>query len=262
MKRGTNNNHGRSVVTNTSHEAKGNGFFDKEVPPFEVAQLRRLEADSIDGYHLMSQWDCITDNIDYHDYKRYIAQKIARSVEDEHIKNAYTLLDIMPDSWRVVLNDQNKLIGYWAFIALSESAYEIVCSGEFSERDIDYTQIRMISIADTYKGYLLISGTKKDLHSPDMDRFVYETWLTYIQELSQKGIYFDEIATMVSSVPGQLMLNELQMVPFAKYRYGGTMFKYDLKNVEAYPYLCRAFPKMVNNYRKWFNAADIDGSGN
>lgn len=100
------------------------------------------------------------------------------------------------------------------------------------------------------KGICCCLVTIEECRTTNVVNALYSSWLEYIQNLAQTGIFFDEISSMVGSVAGNSSLKNIGMKYYAEYISGGKMYKYDMIHIEQIPYLKRNFPAMTALYQE------------
>lgn len=87
------------------------------------------------------------------------------------------------------LNEEDKIVAYWIFVALKEDAYHLVSSGRVDEKDISIEDIRFIDMPGNYKGYLLLSGAIEHCRIPKVVNKLYDSWIKYIEKMAKQEIF-------------------------------------------------------------------------
>ena len=59
------------------------------------------------------------------------------------------------DTFRYLINGENKIVGDWSIVALSDEAFELALKGELLEQDIGSDNTELICFPDFYNGYIL-----------------------------------------------------------------------------------------------------------
>lgn len=220
------------------------------VNPYISEEMADIIAKKIDNLKEYNAEICLKEGINPVIYEVFLAQKIARINKPESCIKAFNLLHQVINSWHVFLNDDLQVAAYWIFIALEEESYDRIKTGKVDEKDISVEDVRFIDMPGRYKGYLLLSGTIEECRTTNVVNALYSSWLEYIQNLAQTGIFFDEISSMVGSVAGNSSLKNIGMKYYAEYISGGKMYKYDMIHIEQIPYLKRNFPAMTALYQE------------
>lgn len=220
------------------------------VKPFQSKSFEYIMAVTSDGSKQYNAEIMASEGIDVLEYEAALAKKIARADEPESCAKSFKLLHEVINSWNVFLNSEKKIISYWTFIAVKDDKYADISSGKVNEMDIELKDVNFIDVPGRYWGYLLLSGSASNCKTQENRRELYDSWLFYIEELAKKGIYFNEIASMVGSEWGNSSLKNIGMTNYAEYRYGGQMYKYVMSEIDKIDYLVKSYPVMVAEYKK------------
>lgn len=220
------------------------------VKPFLSKSFEYIMAKTSDGSKQYNAEIMVSEGMDVLEYEAALAKKIARADEPKSCAKSFKLLHEVINSWNVFLNNEKKIISYWIFIAVNEDKYADISSGKVNEKDIELRDVNFIDVPGRYWGYLLLSGSASNCKTQENRRELYDSWLHYIEELAKKGIYFNEIASMVGSEWGNSSLKNIGMTNYAEYRYGGQMYKYVMSEIGKIDYLNKAYPVMTAEYMK------------
>ena len=118
--------------------------------------------------------------------------------------------------------------------------------------------VRLLDMPGWYHGYLLLSGVIGAFRTPRVTSAVYQSWLSELERLADLGIFFTEIASMVSSFGGVSSLRNIGMTQCAEYKFGGKMFRYRMTEIDRIPFLMKHCPGLYEKYRKELQAhADL-----
>lgn len=226
------------------------------VNPYVSEEMADLAARTVDTLKPFDTGTCIAEHLNPVLYEVFLAQKIARINRPESCAKSFQLLHHVTNCWKVFLNGENKVVAYWTFIALKEDSYARISTGQINEMDISLDDVRFIGMPGRYKGYLLISGAIEQCRTPRIERAVYSSWLDSLQTFAENEIFFDEISSMVGSAAGNSALQNIGMTYYADYRFGGRMYRYDLRHVEQIPYLKRYYPRMTELYRNEYGGGE------
>ena len=222
----------------------------KYVNPYVSKEMADIIATHIGRIKPYNTEKCMERGLNPVQYEIFLAQKIARINKPESCSKAYYLLHNVPNSWTVFLNEEDKIVAYWIFVALKEDAYHLVSSGRVDEKDISIEDIRFIDMPGNYKGYLLLSGAIEHCRTPKVVNKLYDSWIKYIEKLAKQEIFFDEISSMVGSRAGNSSLHNIGMTYFSEYVSGGKMYKYDLTDITSIPFLYKNYPRLCELYKK------------
>lgn len=222
------------------------------VKPFLSESFDYLLASASDVSNMHNAESLQKEGIEVIEYEAALAKKIARADDPESCRKSFEVLHDVLNSWTVFLNEDKQIISYWIFISLKKDAYDKVRTGIVNEKDIGISDIDFIDLPGRYWGYLLLAGTSDKCKTQKNRAELYDSWLKHIETLAERGIFFYEISTMVGSAWGNSSLQTLEMEYQGEYRFGGKMYRYNLKNIENINYLIRYYPKLVEYYKNEF----------
>lgn len=223
---------------------------NRYITGYTSTSIKKLFATNIHGnIRKMNRQQFIDSGIDPIPYEILLAQIISREYNDKKYFNFLQILNDVADSWSIFINSENQVVGFWVFVALKDDAFSKYSSGQHDEKDINLNDIHFMSTQGIYKGYLLLSGIVSELRSPKISNEIYNSWIKWIEELADIGIFFSDICSIVSSTAGMSSLEEIGMVPYADYKLGGKCFNYNLYNISNIKFLCKNYPNLVEKYK-------------
>lgn len=190
------------------------------------------------GEHfVMSAADLTGAGFDVDPYKLVVAEKISRS--EEEAGRVAEMLDYFFNNWRVILDEEGRIAGYWALAALSEDSFAEVMAGGVDEKDISLERAVFADFPGEYCGYILLSGVLQRSRTPGLVSMLYESLVGFIADLADDGIRFSRIGSMVSTPMGIAGMRNLGLREVGEYDLGGKMFAVDMGMIPADSFLGR-----------------------
>ena len=203
----------------------------------------------------MSYEDLLNSDKDMEAVKIEIANIVNSVIDPENnegLENSLAMLENISENWRVILDKNGAIVGYWVFVALQQEYFERAKIGELNEEEITLETIEFIDFPGVYKGYLLLSGIKPQARTAELVQRLYDSMILHFQELATRGIFFDEICGIAESPMGMSALRKLGMSKVCEHQFGGTVHLCDMKNISSNSYLS-TFEELTRLYQKQFN---------
>lgn len=218
-------------------------------------ELKNSNGGSDCEYRVMSYDDIISGqgNIDaIRDEIVSIVNSVISPDNNEGLQSNLTMLENISESWRVLLNKDGDLVGYWVFVALQEEYFERAKKGTLNEAEISLETIEFIDFPGTYKGYLLLSGTKPEARTAMLVQKLYESMALHFEHLATRGIFFDEICAVAESPMGISAMRKLGMKEICAHEFGGKVFAGSLSKINENKYFS-SFSTLKDLYQEYFN---------
>lgn len=206
-------------------------------------------------YRVKSYTDLIDADSDIDEIRAEITSIVNSVIPAENnqgLENHMKILENISENWRVILDQDNQLVGYWVFVALPTEYFERAKSGELNEKEITLDTIEYIDFPGTYHGYLLLSGTKPEARTAELVQELYRSLAAHLEQLAAKGIFFDEICAVAESPAGKSALRKMGMSKIGTHFFGGDVLACSLMRIEENPYFS-AFKELRSLYEQYFS---------
>lgn len=226
---------------------------DEYVMPYISSFIEQLTASNTKGLNEMNYQDFLSHNINPAVYEIFLTQKIARTDDPVNFRSSFQLIHNVADCWRIFVNNNMKVVSYWVFVSLNEEAFQNFSSGEYNEKYMLLSDICFIGPPGRYKGYLLLSGAITELRSPKITNMLYDSWIKWLEELAEIGVFFSDISSIVSSPGGISSLKKIGMTQYRNYVFGGKVFHYKLSDISKINFLCKQYPNLAKKYIEEFS---------
>jgi hypothetical protein len=135
------------------------------------------------------------------------------------------ILDAHPETWRVLLNEERRIIANWHFVALGSKDFKRARNGRLLEREISADKVRHIDIPDFYNIYFVaafIEPQARQLHTLQLFR---TSILDHFLYLAKGGVFIDMLCTNAYSPSGEAFCNSFGLPPGKRHSHGGVMYE-------------------------------------
>lgn len=100
-------------------------------------------------------------------------------------------LDNYPETFRYLVNEGNEIVGYWAFLALSEEDHlERMRKGSLSESEFDVSNTEFIGFPGDYYAYILNLSVNRGYNTIPNYRLLFESLTDQLLAYAEEGIFF------------------------------------------------------------------------
>jgi hypothetical protein len=153
-----------------------------------------------------------------------------------------------PNTWRMLASEPKKIAGYWHIAPLFEPDYRSILSGALFDSDITVDRIPLFELAGKYKVYLSQVCMLPELRKkPANIQFLFETFFDVLEELSDAGIFIEEVAANAVTPDGERMCKRFKMKEVCVDRYGGKIHTAQIQNFLE-DFIGERFPEMRDRY--------------
>lgn len=237
-----------SVKESTITDMKANEEVKEQKKQFNISLQKET------GAQIMSYEDLLNSDKDMNAVKVEIANIVNSVIDPENnegLDNSLAMLENISENWRVILDKNGEIVGYWVFVALQQDYFERAKLGELNEEEITLDTIEFIDFPGVYKGYLLLSGIKPQARTAALVQRLYDSMIIHWQDLATRGIFFDEICGIAESPMGMSALRKLGMSKICEHQFGGSVLLCDMRNISDNSHLS-SFGELVRLYRRQF----------
>ena len=151
------------------------------------------------------------------------------------------------ETFQYLINGENKIVGDWSIVALTDEAYERAQSGELCEAELDSDNTEMICFPDQYNGYILTFSLLPNYRTMENYNLIIDSFCKQIEEYSNQGIFFRRWCINVFGKEVEALVKRLGFKFVCNNKVFGKIFTCDfipLPNVS----LLKKYPELVKNY--------------
>lgn len=116
-----------------------------------------------------------------------------------------------PDTWRLLIDSSEKIVGYWHFVPLFDEEYELAKNGKLLDGEITNDRLAYLAVPGTYNMYFVSITILPEFRGVANFRLLLNSFLKQLSELAKDGIYFNEICTNAFTRAGESLCRTLGM---------------------------------------------------
>lgn len=171
------------------------------------------------------------------------------------LKEGLKILDLLGDDWRIILDQENQVAGYWVFIALNDESFEKAKQGIFDEKDISLENIDFIDLPGEYNGYLWMMGTNPKKWTTKLQMLLVQSLIEYIEDNAQRGLFFSSICSLAESRQSISIRTKIGLKVIAEHFNGGEICFLDMRSIKNNNFFAK-YGKLVECYEDYFGNAE------
>jgi hypothetical protein len=100
-----------------------------------------------------------------------------------------------PDTWRLIINSNKDIVGYWHFVPLFDNYYDIAKTGNLLDSQITADKVKLFELPGSYNIYFVSICLLPQMRRTWAIRMLYLSILDVIETLSLDGVFIKEICT-------------------------------------------------------------------
>ncbi len=151
------------------------------------------------------------------------------------------------DTFQYLINGENKIVGDWSIVALTEDAFAEAMEGKLVEADIGPDNTEMICFPDMYHGYILTFSILPEYRTTKNYNLIIDSFLRQMEEYSEDGIFFKHWCINVFSKEVEALVKKMGFTYRCDNRVFGKIYSCDFIPLPQIP-LFRKYEKLVKNY--------------
>lgn len=161
-------------------------------------------------------------------------------------------------TWRILVDDNQQIIGYWHFVPLFDEDYELMKEGDLPDGNIRLDQIPRM-LPGEYNIYF-ISICLKVLYQKEMAILrLLESIVDVVDELASQDIYLKNVCTLAYTASGKALCKQLGL-KLHKHLAHGDIYTHDMLDLLNSPIFRKnaKSAKIAKTYTSYF-ANEIPG---
>ncbi len=153
------------------------------------------------------------------------------------------------DTFQYLINGENKIVGDWSIVALTETAFNSAVEGDLVEAEIAGDNTEMICFPDDYYGYILTFSLLPEYRNMKNYNLIIDSFLKQMEEYSEQGIYFKKWCMNVFGKEIESLIKKMGFTYKCDNKVFGKIYVCDFIPLPDIP-LYKKYQKLVENYGK------------
>ena len=151
------------------------------------------------------------------------------------------------DTFQYLVNGENRIVGDWSMVALTDEAYELAEKGELLEADLDSENTEFICFPDFYNGYILTFSLLPQYRSMENYNLIIDSFFKQIEEYSAQGVFFKRWCINVFGKEVEALVKKLGFKFVCNNKVFGKIYTCEFIPLPNTP-LLKKYPDLVKNY--------------
>jgi hypothetical protein len=154
-----------------------------------------------------------------------------------------------PDSWRLLVDHHNDIVGYWHFVPLFENYYNQAKEGKLLDSEITSEKLCYLEMPGIYKIYFVSISIMPKYRNAMSFNLLINSFIDRLDDLAKKGIYFHEMIANAFTPQGISLCKTLEMNFICDHADYGKIYWLNLiplPNIR----LIQKYPDLLSNYRE------------
>jgi len=152
-----------------------------------------------------------------------------------------------PDTWRLLIDGIENIVGYWHFVPLFDSEYELAKAGRLLDGDITSDKLSYFEVPGFYNIYFVSISLLPNYRGVRHFRLLLDSLFEQFVELASRNIYFKEVCANAFTHSGESLCKTLGMKYIGEHKDNGKLFIqsfYLLPDLRIF----RLYPQFVDLY--------------
>jgi hypothetical protein len=154
-----------------------------------------------------------------------------------------------PDTWRLLIDGINHIVGYWHFVTLFDDDYQTAKSGKLHDGQITTDRVRFSELPGIYKLYFVSMSIMPRYRGTVGLKLLVDALFEILATLAEHHVFFSEVCTNAFSPDGIALCRTLGMHYICDHEDNGKLFGIELMPLPNVPILSH-YPRLVQMYEK------------
>lgn len=160
-----------------------------------------------------------------------------------------TYLQDNSDTFQYLVNEENKIVGNWSILALTDESFKAAMDGELLEKDIDLEKTNMICFPGVYHGYILAISLLPQYRTMKNYNMLIDSLFHQLEEYSDNGIFFDQWCINVFGKEVEALVKQMGFSFVCDNKVSGKIFSCPFMPLPDIP-LIKRYNILIENYGK------------
>ena len=129
-----------------------------------------------------------------------------------------------PDTWRLLIGDNDSIVGYWHAVSLLPDVYKIAKSGRLIDSELTVDKVSLMDFEGKYDLYVVSVGLLEKYRTRKNKQLLAESFYDALDKLAQEEIYVREVIANAYSAEGVALCKSFGMTEIGSHIDTGLMF--------------------------------------
>lgn len=153
------------------------------------------------------------------------------------------------DTFQYLINGENKIVGDWSIVALTDEAYDLACRGELLEADIGEDNTALICFPDYYNGYILTFSLLPQYRTMENYNLIIDSFFKQIEDYSNEGVFFKHWCINVFGKEVEALVKRMGFKFVCNNKVFGKIYTCNFIPLPNVP-LLKKYPNLIKNYEE------------
>ena len=151
------------------------------------------------------------------------------------------------ETFQYLLDENNKIVGDWSIVALTDDAFERAERGDLLEAEIGIENTEMICFPNTYNGYILTFSLLPKHRNMTNYNLIIDSFLRQLEEYAENGIFFSRWCINVFGKEVEALVRQLGFQYVCNNKVLGKIYTCSFSPLPNMP-LFKKYPKLMEYY--------------
>lgn len=187
---------------------------------WRIAELSDVESWNWDGRRLLKELI----DLDWRMFDDLDAES------EGHVEQWSPVFDNHPETWRLLVTDEQRIVGYWHFVVLPDEEHRRATVGRLIEGHISAERVRPLTIGN-YNMYFVSMGLLKSFRRPPYNAAILDSLYVVLTGLAENGVFFDEIITNAFTKYGVALCEDLGFSKVCEHEKKGAIYRVSFREM-------------------------------
>ncbi|MEN8905602.1 MAG: hypothetical protein ABF289_06540 [Clostridiales bacterium] len=221
------------------------------------SDLNRIESNikiPNDGLKVLSIFDLMEIGWTIKDYVIEATKLNYEVIDDltpEHngeIEQLTLMISKHPENRRILLDENNNMIGYWSLEPLFDDIFEKAKNGELFDNELTADKIAVL-VPGVYNVYFSSICLKEDHRKKYAFKKLLFSLIDYLEELALDGVFFNEICTLAYSDDGKSLSKTIGLRLHKNHIDHGEIYCGNIYDILSQP-ICKNYDSLRTLYNQ------------
>ena len=151
------------------------------------------------------------------------------------------------DTFQYLVNGQDKIVGDWSIVALTDEAFERAVRGDLLESELNIDNTEMICFPGTYNGYILTFSLLPQYRNMANYNLIIHSFVGQLEEYAENGIFFGNWCINVFGKEVEALVRQLGFRYVCDNKVFGKIYTCPFSPLPNAP-IYKKHPKLIEYY--------------